>query len=133
MRPPGGEHRLYRRAFRPRAEGGGTPMTSEPNVSRTTSSAAQEPAGSLGGSPAFWLMLAAAVGTIMVFAVITGSARRAAVERERAVEIDREDRLSCQKLGMGHGSDGFAACASLLAETRARHEQRLAADLGDFF
>ena len=48
--------------------------------------------------------------------------------RLRAEEIDREDRVLCQKLGMPHGTDRFAACANVLSQARQNEARRVAND-----
>ena len=65
---------------------------------------------------------------VVVFAVMTGPARREASERLRTEQIAAEDSIYCEKLRMPRGTDDFALCAGYLREIRDRQADRSAHD-----
>jgi hypothetical protein len=74
------------------------------------------------------LVIGGIVSALALHAVLFGPAMRKEAARLRAEEIDREDRVLCQKLGMPHGTDGFAACAKVLSQARQNEATRVAND-----
>src|SRR5262245_24058952 len=76
---------------------------------------------------------AAGIAFLVGFLIINGPAMRAAAERHEADQIDLENKVYCQKLGMDYGTDRFAACAGHLAEVRRLHGDRLSESIRGFF
>lgn len=76
------------------------------------------------------IALGIAVGLFAIHAIVFGPTMWAAAERLRAEQIDQENRLFCDKLGMNLSAEAFATCASLLADIRRRQTNRLSAEAG---
>jgi hypothetical protein len=60
--------------------------------------------------------------------VINGPQMRAAAEVEEARVIEEENQAFCGRFGIAPETSRYAQCAAGLAEIRARHLQRSAAD-----
>jgi hypothetical protein len=73
---------------------------------------------------AYVVSLVAVCGLIVVY----GPQMRAAAEAETARLIEEENKAFCGRLGIGPDASRYAECAAGLAEIRARHLQRNAAD-----
>jgi hypothetical protein len=72
------------------------------------------------------IIVAVVVGASALRAILHGSAIRERAEQLKAALIAEEDRALCERLGMPHDSDRFAACAGALSETRQREAERIA-------
>lgn len=59
--------------------------------------------------------------------IICGPAVRASLERDRAADIDRENREVCTELG-ATTAPSLSDCAEALKKVRRRHEDRLSQD-----
>jgi hypothetical protein len=71
----------------------------------------------------------AAVGGMAIYMFVNGPAIQAAVESNKAEQIDQENTQFCQKLGMPRGTDVFATCVSYLTDIRKREAERVTRDL----
>ena len=49
-----------------------------------------------------------------------------------AQQIDQENRLLCERLGMSRGSEKCVICTEVLSETRRRQAERLASEIDGF-
>jgi hypothetical protein len=79
-----------------------------------------------------WLLFAAigvVVSGIALHSVLYGPAMRETAERLRTEQTARENRALCEKLGMVHGSEQFAACTDVLWEARQLEAKQLASDI----
>jgi hypothetical protein len=72
--------------------------------------------------------LAAGLIAMALLGVIYGPVIRQNVERATAEEIAQENRVFCEKFGMGPATSAFASCVGALTEIRRRHEERLMPD-----
>ena len=73
---------------------------------------------------------AVALGAGATYLLISkGIELRAAANLQRATEIANENRAICDKWGMRQAVVDFATCAKDLDDVRARHEQRINADI----
>lgn len=77
--------------------------------------------------PAFALALA--VCAIAIYAIVVGPESMRSLERFKAEQIQKEDRIHCEQFRMPIGSEGFAACAARLNEVRQRHAERVTGPL----
>lgn len=68
---------------------------------------------------------AAGIAIVVGLLIVNGPAMRAAADRHDAEQIDRENRVYCERFGMAHGTERFAACAGDLAEIRRLHTERI--------
>ena len=78
-----------------------------------------------------WTPLGIAGAVVIAFAVhaiVYGPAMHEKAEQLRTEQIDQENTMLCEKLGMALGSERFATCAGSLSEVRQRHAKRLAAE-----
>lgn len=78
-----------------------------------------------------WLcgaVLVATVGTGIIYSIINGSHLRAAIESQRAEEVEQENREFCGKFGMAFGTPVFAICANDLGKIRRQQAEWLIRD-----
>jgi hypothetical protein len=68
----------------------------------------------------------AAMTTVALIAwvIVNGPQIRAAIEAEKASQIEKENLSVCAVFGAGPQTDRFAECAATLKDVRANHEQR---------
>ena len=74
------------------------------------------------------IVLALTVSAGAVFATAIGPGVYSTVQRLRTEQIQREDRLFCEKLNMPPGSESFPTCVGHLSQIRGLHAERVAAD-----
>jgi len=67
-----------------------------------------------------------------IYMLVNGPAIRAAANSYTAEQIQQENTAFCQRLGIPRGTEAFATCASVLADVRKRHEDRVTRDLVGF-
>ena len=73
-----------------------------------------------------------ALVVIALAALLSRPEMREKGEQLKAEQIDKENRLMCERLGMPSGSERFATCTDVLSETRRRQAQRLASEIDGF-
>jgi hypothetical protein len=73
------------------------------------------------------IVIAVGAGTV-IFVMINGPKMRAVIERERAAEVEEENRAFCTKFALTPGTNAFVACANGLSHIRLQHEERLNRD-----
>ena len=86
-----------------------------------------------GGSRSWAIVLAVAICSLGLYAIVSGPAEFRASERARAEQIALEDREFCARFRMPPGSEGFATCAADLTELRRRHRGRVIAEASGMF
>jgi len=74
------------------------------------------------------IVLALAVGSFGLYAIVSAPSALQTAERVKAEQIRMEDREYCEKFRMPPGSEAFATCAADLAELRRRHRDRVVAE-----
>jgi len=74
------------------------------------------------------IVLALTVGAGAVYATAIGPAAYSAGQRLRTEQIQREDRLFCEKINMPPGSESFPTCVDHLSQIRRLHAERVAAN-----
>lgn len=77
----------------------------------------------------FGAVFVATIGTGIVYVVINVKQMWAAIESQKAEEIEQENRVFCAKFGMTFGTSAFAACANDLKIIRRQQEERLIRDI----
>ena len=73
-----------------------------------------------------------AVVVIALAALLSRPEMREKGEQLKAEQIDQENRLLCERLGMPSSSERFATCTDVLSETRRRQAERLASEIDGF-
>jgi hypothetical protein len=87
------------------------------------------------GSESMWIWTPLVVIAAMVIALaslLSRSEMRVKGEQLKAQQIDQENHLLCERLGMSRGSEKFALCIEVLSETRRRQAERLASEIDGF-
>jgi hypothetical protein len=79
------------------------------------------------------IVLALAVGSLAVYAIVSAPAALRTVERVKAEQIRLEDLEHCEKFRMPPGSEAFATCVADLTELRRRHRDRIVAEAAGVF
>ena len=79
------------------------------------------------------VVFALAVSALAVYAAANGPTLWSAAQRLKAEELQREDRMFCEKFNMPPGSEGFATCVIYLSEIRRLHGDRVAAEAAGVF
>jgi hypothetical protein len=70
----------------------------------------------------------AILAVVVIWLTINGPALQQAADRLRAEQIDQENTLYCERLGITSGTDNFDKCAGYLQEIRRRQTDRINAD-----
>jgi len=79
------------------------------------------------------IVFGTAVIALAIHATVYAPAMWRTAELLKAEQIDQENRTFCEKFGMPHGSERFAACQASLGEIRQWHADRLAAEAAGIF
>ena len=90
-------------------------------------------AGAHGPRPWGAIVLAMAVGSLAVYAIVSAPAALRTAERVKAEQIRLEDREYCEKFRMPPGTEAFATCVADLTELRRRHGDRVVAEAAGVF
>ena len=69
------------------------------------------------------------IGALVLHNIFYGASIREAATRLQAEIIGVETNELCERLGMGIGSERFAACSEVLSEARRNEATRLARDV----
>ena len=77
------------------------------------------------------LVVIAAV-VVALAALLSRPEMRVKGEQLKAEQIDQENRLLCERLGMLGGGERFATCTDVLSEARRRQVERLASEIDGF-
>jgi|SRR2546428_5558866 len=73
------------------------------------------------------------VSACAIYAAANGPTLWSTTQRLKADELQREDRMFCEKFSMPPGSEGFATCVVYLSEVRRLHGDRVAAEAAGVF
>jgi hypothetical protein len=79
------------------------------------------------------VVFALAVSVLAVYAAANGPTLWSTTQRLKTEELQREDRMFCEKFNMPPGSEGFATCVIYLSEVRRLHGDRVAAEAAGVF
>jgi hypothetical protein len=69
---------------------------------------------------------------VALAALLSRPEMRVKGEQLKAEQIDQENRLLCERLGMLGGGERFATCTDVLSEARRRQVERLASEIDGF-
>jgi hypothetical protein len=74
------------------------------------------------------VVFALVVSAGAIYAAANGPTLWSTAQRLKTEELQREDRMFCEKFNLPPGSESFPTCAILLSEIRRLHADRVAAE-----